>query len=127
MFPSSTKILLVEDDPDDYVWIEDLLHRALASRFDLKWVDNYLSALEAIDSENHDVCLLDYHLGDRDGIEILREVMGKRLRHTGYLANRTRVLRRRYGSDAHGRVGFPGKEPARSDGVRTVNPLCNIP
>ena len=77
MFPRPTKILLVEDDPHDYVLIEDLLQRALTNGFDLKWVDNYLSAMEAIGSKNHDVCLLDYHLGDRDGIEILREVMEK--------------------------------------------------
>ena len=77
MLPRRTRILLVEDDPDDYVLIKDLLNRVFSSRFDLKWVDNYLFAMEAIGSKNHDVCLLDYHLGDHDGLEILREATEK--------------------------------------------------
>ena len=77
MLPRRTRILLVEDDPDDYVLIRDLLNRVLLSRFDLAWVDTYLSAMEAISSKNHDVCLLDYHLGDHDGLEILQEVVEK--------------------------------------------------
>ena len=43
----------------------------------MEWVDTYLSAMEAIGPGKHDVCLLDYHLGDHDGLGILQEVVGK--------------------------------------------------
>ncbi len=69
------KVLLVEDDEDDYVIIRDLLSEM--GRFELEWVTNYDHALEAIEREEHDVYLLDYHLGERSGLELLREALRK--------------------------------------------------
>ena len=66
------RVLLVEDDEDDYVIIRDLLSEM--ERFELEWVTDYDGALEAIEREEHDVCLLDYRLGERSGLELLREV-----------------------------------------------------
>ncbi|MEJ7872994.1 MAG: hypothetical protein WKF67_12115, partial [Rubrobacteraceae bacterium] len=57
------KVLLVEDDEDDYVIIRDLLSEM--GRFELEWVTDYDHALEAIEREEHDVYLLDYLLGER--------------------------------------------------------------
>ena len=64
------RLLLVEDDEDDYVIIRDLLSEM--ERFELEWVTDYNGALEAIEREEHDVCLLDYRLGERSGLELLR-------------------------------------------------------
>ena len=69
------KVLLVEDDEDDYVIIRDLLSEM--GRFELEWVTDYDPALEAIEREEHDVYLLDYHLGERSGLELLREALRK--------------------------------------------------
>ncbi|CAA9456106.1 MAG: diguanylate cyclase/phosphodiesterase (GGDEF & EAL domains) with PAS/PAC sensor(s) [uncultured Rubrobacteraceae bacterium] len=65
------KVLLVEDDEDDYVIIRDLLSEM--ERLELEWVTDYDDALKAIQREEHDVCLLDYRLGERSGLELLRE------------------------------------------------------
>ena len=67
------KVLLVEDDEDDYVIIRDLLFEM--ERFDLDWVTNYNDAVEVIEREEHDVCLLDYRLGERSGLDLLREAL----------------------------------------------------
>ncbi len=67
------KVLLVEDDEDDYVIIRDLLSEM--ERFELEWVIDYEDALKAIEREEHDVCLLDYRLGERSGLELLREAL----------------------------------------------------
>ena len=67
------KVLLVEDDEDDYVIICDLLSEM--ERFELEWVIDYEDALKAIEREEHDVCLLDYRLGERSGLELLREAL----------------------------------------------------
>ena len=64
-------ILLVEDDEDDYVIIRDLLSEI--EGFELEWVNNYGAALGAMEREEHDVCLLDYRLGERSGLDLLRE------------------------------------------------------
>ena len=67
------KVLLVEDDEDDYVIICDLLSEM--ERFELEWVTDYDDALGAMEREEHDVCLLDYRLGERSGLELLREAL----------------------------------------------------
>ena len=64
------RVLLVEDDEDDYVIISDLLSEM--EELDLEWVSDYEEALGAIGREEHDVCLLDYRLGVRSGLDLLR-------------------------------------------------------
>jgi two-component sensor histidine kinase/CheY-like chemotaxis protein len=66
------RVLLVEDDPDDYALTRDLLGDS-GRRFNLDWVSTYDAGLEAIRRQEHDVYLLDYRLGGRDGLELLRE------------------------------------------------------
>src|SRR5918995_50439 len=66
-------VLLVEDDEDDYVIIRDLLSEM--ERFELEWVTDYDDALKAIERKEHDVCLLDYRLGEHSGLELLREAL----------------------------------------------------
>ncbi len=56
------RILVVEDDEDDYVLIRDLLSETGESRFHLDWEANYDAALKAIERHQHDVYLLDYRL-----------------------------------------------------------------
>ena len=69
------KVLLVEDDEDDYVIIRDLL--AEIEGLHLDWVATYDDAFAAITREEHDVCLLDYRLGGRSGIDLLRAATGQ--------------------------------------------------
>lgn len=67
------KVLLVEDDEDDYILARGLLAEIEGREVDLEWVANYQDALRAIESGGHDVCLVDYRLGERTGLELLRE------------------------------------------------------
>jgi signal transduction histidine kinase len=67
------KVLLVEDDKDDYLLVRDLLSQIEPSRYALKWEPSYRTALTAIRSGGYDVCLLDYCLGDRTGLDLMRE------------------------------------------------------
>lgn len=67
------KVLLVEDDEGDYVLVRDLLSQIAPSRYVLKWESSYETALAAIRNCGYDLCLLDYCLGDRTGLELLRE------------------------------------------------------
>jgi PAS domain S-box-containing protein len=65
------RVVLVEDDEDDYVIIRDLLSEI--GQYELEWVSSYDDALNALEREEHDVCLLDYRLGERSGLDMLRE------------------------------------------------------
>ncbi len=69
------KILLVEDDEDDYIIIRDLLAEIEGARFDLDWVKTFAAGLESIQRDQHDVYLLDYYLGPRTGLELLRQAV----------------------------------------------------
>ncbi len=75
MYKERLKILLVDDDKDDYVITRDLLSEIKELRYDLEWVTTYDAALKAMRSNDHDVFLFDYRLGDRTGLELLRETV----------------------------------------------------
>jgi diguanylate cyclase (GGDEF)-like protein/PAS domain S-box-containing protein len=66
------RVLLVEDDEDDYVLTRELLADSRRSHFELEWVSNFDDALHEICSAHHDLYLVDYRLGEHDGLELLR-------------------------------------------------------
>ncbi|HUA69160.1 MAG TPA: response regulator [Candidatus Saccharimonadales bacterium] len=67
------RVLLVDDDEDDYIITRNLISEIRDRRYQLEWVSNYDDALAAIQRHAHDICLLDYRLGSRTGLELLRE------------------------------------------------------
>ena len=66
------KVLLVEDDEDDFVITRDLLSDLPGRHFTLDWVKTFEAGLESMCLNQHDVVLLDYRLGAQNGIELLR-------------------------------------------------------
>ena len=70
------KVLLVEDDEDDYIITRDLLSEMPRKRVTLQWVKTFEAGLAEMLRNQHDVCLLDYRLGPHNGIELLSRVMG---------------------------------------------------
>ena len=71
------RVLLVEDDEDDFLLTRDLFREIKGSRFDLAWVRTPAEALKAIEGSDYDVCLLDHNLGECTGLELLREMLTK--------------------------------------------------
>ena len=69
------KVLLVDDDEDDYILTRDWLSEIQGARVSLEWVASYDAAMDAIAHNQHDVYLLDYRLGERNGLELLREAV----------------------------------------------------
>ena len=74
--PDHLTILLVEDDEDDFVLTRDLLAQQTRTRFDLEWIASYEDARLAIAERRHDVYLIDYRLGARTGLDLVREAFG---------------------------------------------------
>lgn len=67
------RVLLVEDDEDDYVLTRTLVLAPENANIRLDWIDNYADALEAIKQRAFDVYLVDYRLGERTGIDLIQE------------------------------------------------------
>jgi signal transduction histidine kinase len=66
------KVLLIEDDEDDYVLIRELLSEVKDTRYIVEWVSTYDRALEKMAYTENQVCLVDFRLGSHDGLEILQ-------------------------------------------------------
>jgi diguanylate cyclase (GGDEF)-like protein/PAS domain S-box-containing protein len=67
------RILLVDDDEDDYLITSDMLARQHPMRCSVQWCPDYRAALTAIREQRHDVYLIDYQLGEHTGLELVRE------------------------------------------------------
>ncbi len=76
MAKPAVRVLLVDDDEDERVIVGDLL-RTACDRFELTWRRTYEQGLAAILAEECDVCLVDYRLGERSGLDLLAEVAAK--------------------------------------------------
>jgi DNA-binding response OmpR family regulator len=73
MNKAAVRVLLVDDDEDERVTVADLLKEAGAESFDLGWVPTYEQGLQKILAGECDVCLVDYRLGERSGLDLLVE------------------------------------------------------
>ena len=69
-------VLLVEDDEDDYLITRDMLLQQDRSRFRLEWTGDYESALIEMREGHHDIYIVDYRLGGRTGLDLVREAFG---------------------------------------------------
>jgi FixJ family two-component response regulator len=69
---SLVRVLLVEDDEDDYLITRAGLSKSAGIVFDVTWVKTYDTALAAMKRNQHDVYLIDYRLDAHDGLELLR-------------------------------------------------------
>jgi len=69
------RVLLIDDDEDDFTIVRDLLSDLSSIEFILKWVSDYGAALDAILSGEFDVCLLDYRIKERNGLELMQEAV----------------------------------------------------
>ena len=74
MAETEVRVLLVDDDEDEYAIVGDLLRAAGLDKFALSWAPTYEQGLEAILASCCDVCLVDYRLGRRSGLDLLAEV-----------------------------------------------------
>jgi PAS domain S-box-containing protein len=76
MKKNAIKVLLVDDDEDDYVLISDYLKEISHQEFSIEWTASYNDALEKINTKHYDVYIVDYLLGGYTGMELLKKVAG---------------------------------------------------
>ncbi len=72
---AAPKILLVDDDEDDSVLVRDLILEAFEKGPPSDWVNTYEGGLSAMVAGNHDVYLVDFRLGSRNGLDLVREAV----------------------------------------------------
>lgn len=67
------KVLLVEDDEDDYIIFKDILKDIRLNSYSLTWVSSYEKAREQVLKNEHDIYFFDYLLGAKTGLDLLQE------------------------------------------------------
>lgn len=71
----SIPILIVDDDEDDFLIISDYIRNINPTRFVLHWCYNYLEALAHMKNHNYDLYFVDYRLGAKTGLDLLKEAI----------------------------------------------------
>src|SRR5262245_52710296 len=69
------KVLLVDDDDEDYYLALELFAEIQSKRFQIDWAKNYAQGLQTIKMRPYDVCLIDYRIGPDNGIELLQAAL----------------------------------------------------
>lgn len=70
--PPTLKILIIEDDRLQFRVTELLLANARSASFEIDWAQTFEDGLRLLLTGNYAACLLDFQLGARDGLELLR-------------------------------------------------------
>jgi signal transduction histidine kinase len=65
-------VLLVDDDEDDFLIIKSVFSRIPDSPFILEWCSSYKQAKKFIKSHDFDIYMIDYHLGEFNGLDLLK-------------------------------------------------------
>lgn len=65
------KVMLIDDDEEEFVVIRKLLPKAGRQHYQLEWVSNYQDAIDTMSQNKHDVYLVDYYLGQDNGLDLI--------------------------------------------------------
>ncbi len=74
---SAIRVLLIDDDEDEFIITSDLLRAAASERYNVTWACSYERGLQFILSSPFDVCLVDYRLGKSNGLELISELTAR--------------------------------------------------
>lgn len=75
MTKNTINVLLVEDDEDDYILTADILAEVIGTKYSITWMPSYAKAKEELQNGGYDVCLVDYRLGEGNGIDLIRDAI----------------------------------------------------
>ena len=71
---AAIRILVVDDDEDDYVILRDMLSKIKHWKVNLQWASSYEQALSEVKPGLYDLCLMDYRLDSGTGLALMNEL-----------------------------------------------------
>ena len=70
-----TRVLLIDDDEDDYLLLVDYLQDIEHRIFEVEWASSYKQGLKRLrESNDFEVCLMDFLLGEKTGLDLLEQI-----------------------------------------------------
>ncbi len=70
---TNARILIVDDDEDDFIITSEYIHSIPGNSFKLAWCKTYNDALKTLQSREYDLYFVDYRLGAKSGVDFLKE------------------------------------------------------
>ncbi len=71
----ATRVLVVDDDEEEFVLAGDLLEAVAPGQYAIEWTPSYEEALHALTQPAVHVALIDYQLGIRSGLDLIGELV----------------------------------------------------
>jgi len=75
MSGENLKVLLVDDDEEDFLIIRAKLGKVEHTKYKVDWISNFEEALEIIWRNGYDIYIVDYHLGEHNGLDLLKQAL----------------------------------------------------
>ena len=75
MFRNEIKILMIDDDKEDFMIVRDIISNTIHFRYTIDWRPSYEEGLKSIAEKNHDVYLVDYKLGAKTGLDLIKRAI----------------------------------------------------
>ena len=71
--PQLIRVVVIDDDEDDFILVTDVIDRIPAMRCEVAWASTWGDGLSRIRDGAGDIYLVDYLLGAQSGIDLMRE------------------------------------------------------
>ncbi len=75
---ATIRVLVVENDPEDQFLLREMLACTDKTAYELTLAGDYETARQAMLSNDYDICLLDYELDGRTGVDLIESPAGTR-------------------------------------------------
>jgi len=69
----TARILIIDDDEDDYIITGDFIRSISRNQYVLEWCSSYKDGIRQLTVANHDLYFVDYRLGAKSGVDFLKE------------------------------------------------------
>lgn len=75
--PDRIRVLLVDDDEDDFIIARDIMDDIPGRNYLLEWAPSFKEAIDIIREQRHHVYLVDFRLGAHDGLELIEQAVNE--------------------------------------------------
>lgn len=70
-----TRVLIIDDDEDDFFLTSEYIKNIKGGAFVIDWCFRYKDAIERINGREYDIYFIDYRLGAKTGLDLLKEAL----------------------------------------------------
>lgn len=66
---------MIDDDEEDFMIVRDIIKETVLHKYSIDWRPSFDSGLTAIAEKKHDIYLVDYRLGAKNGLDLIKKAI----------------------------------------------------